>query len=681
VASNTANLNLRKPTNQDVVNVATDLSENFDKIDAHVTSPTAHSGTSGWPVAAPGGVDDTAIVQAAINAANSAGGGRIVFSFGTYVCTTLTLYSNVHLDLAGATLKLKNSANADLLKTDLFASLTGGTTQAGPSKFSISNGILDGNQANNASGWPLRVYGSSYRIANLEIKNGKSGGAWTEWGTGGTDMEAHWSNFRIHDCTGNGLDVNGPHDSVFVNGHVFKNTGKGVHVGTNGGGGFGAVFVAVHSWGTEQDYAFDLEGSCILDGCEGEGASLGQVYVRSNRIAITGGEYFGVAGDPTSVGIIIGDGIATPDRLLIDTKILDCASSGLTITSGGTKSIIRALIVCAAAGTAVTGSFPSSTQAEIITNYNSVGGGTFALPSGGTFFTNGKHIVRANENLALQVQKTDETNVFSVNTNNKRIEVINGSMVRGYSDDFSTQVFNLDAATGAVRPGTTAGLGASIYSGSGAPADALGANGDWYLRTDGVAGLGLYRRLNGIWGVPYAPFAQSDIPPTGALAQTHPRMGSAIGDLAALSTGRLTLVGIMLPAGLTITSISFMSRTTALSVGTNQWFALFNNAASPVLLRQTADDTSTAWAANTVKTLNLSSTFTTTYSGLHYLGVMVAATTVPTLAGVSAAASAFAALAPVLNGTSTTGLTTPASFTSPALAPTATALNPYAYVS
>jgi hypothetical protein len=64
VASNTANLNLRKPTNQDIVNVATDLSENFDKIDAHVTSPTAHSGTT--VVVTPTGGIAATNVQAAL---------------------------------------------------------------------------------------------------------------------------------------------------------------------------------------------------------------------------------------------------------------------------------------------------------------------------------------------------------------------------------------------------------------------------------------------------------------------------------------------------------------------------------------------------------------------------------------------------------------------------------------
>lgn len=102
------------------------------------------------------------------------------------------------------------------------------------------------------------------------------------------------------------------------------------------------------------------------------------------------------------------------------------------------------------------------------------------------------------------------------------------------------------------------------------------------------------------------------------------------GNFAALSTGRLTIVRICFPKGLPITNISFWSATTALSVGVNQWFSVFDLSLNKLAV--TADDTNTAWAANTKKTLTVASgPFVTTYAGLHYLGVMVKATTVPTL--------------------------------------------------
>lgn len=170
--------------------------------------------------------------------------------------------------------------------------------------------------------------------------------------------------------------------------------------------------------------------------------------------------------------------------------------------------------------------------------------------------------------------------------------------------------------------------------------------------------------------------ARSATWPTGALMATTDRY--ALTTTAPLVSGRLHLVAIDLPKGLLITSITFVSSTTALVTGTNQWFGLFDSSRVP--LRLTADDTSTAWAATTAKTLTLSSTFTTTYAGLHYIGIMVAAATVPTLSGTAGHAHV-SALAPILSGASSTGLTTPASCPNPAGAITAGANIPWAYVS
>ncbi|MGW6008684.1 right-handed parallel beta-helix repeat-containing protein [Streptomyces sp. NPDC055210] len=104
------------------------------------------------------------------------------------------------------------------------------------------------------------------------------------------------------------------------------------------------------------------------------------------------------------------------------------------------------------------------------------------------------------------------------------------------------------------------------------------------------------------------------------------------------TSGWLYLVPVWLPKGTVISNISFTSGNTAGVTLTNQWFALFNSAR--VALARTADATTAAWAASTTKTLNIAQTtagtatsYTTTYTGLHYLGFMVAATTPPSLIG------------------------------------------------
>lgn len=143
----------------------------------------------------------------------------------------------------------------------------------------------------------------------------------------------------------------------------------------------------------------------------------------------------------------------------------------------------------------------------------------------------------------------------------------------------------------------------------------------------------------------------------GALYETIDRDLCYEVNTALLSSGRLSLQAIYIPAGVAINSISFWSATTAGATLTNQLFGLYDNNLN--LLRSSVNDTSTAWAANSRKTLALTSVFTTTYSGLYYLGIMVAATTVPTIKGNTAKVGGqLNAGAPSMGGTSNTGLTT-----------------------
>lgn len=167
-----------------------------------------------------------------------------------------------------------------------------------------------------------------------------------------------------------------------------------------------------------------------------------------------------------------------------------------------------------------------------------------------------------------------------------------------------------------------------------------------------------------------APFNNTKVL-AGALYETFDRNLCDEVNTAALSSGRLSLQAIYIPAGVTITSISFWSATTAAGTPTNQLFGLYD--VNLNLLRSSNNDTTAAWAANSRKTIALTSTFTTTYSGLYYLGIMVTATTVPSLKGnTGKTGGQLNAGAPSMGGTSNTGLTTalPATATAPGLVTT-----------
>lgn len=156
------------------------------------------------------------------------------------------------------------------------------------------------------------------------------------------------------------------------------------------------------------------------------------------------------------------------------------------------------------------------------------------------------------------------------------------------------------------------------------------------------------------------------------------RRTEAGGNLAALTTQIMTAVALYLEAGDVVTNLTFCSATTAAGTPTNWWFALYSTAATPALLGQTADQTSTAWAANTAMTVALAAPYTVTTTGIYYAGVMVKATTPPTLLGASLNANASAAVVTgqkVLANTSGSSLTTTAPAT--IATPTTVATVPY----
>lgn len=143
----------------------------------------------------------------------------------------------------------------------------------------------------------------------------------------------------------------------------------------------------------------------------------------------------------------------------------------------------------------------------------------------------------------------------------------------------------------------------------------------------------------------------------------------ATGNLSALSTGVMLSVALPLQAGDVVTSLTFLSGGTAAGTPTDWWFALYDPSGN--LLRQTADQLTAAWAANTPKTLALSTPYLASSAGVFRAAVMVTATTPPTIAGLAlenaAAAGVVVAGQLILAQTSGSGLTTlaPATIASP----------------
>lgn len=212
------------------------------------------------------------------------------------------------------------------------------------------------------------------------------------------------------------------------------------------------------------------------------------------------------------------------------------------------------------------------------------------------------------------------------------------------------------AAFDALAPTTTAG-DSIYYNGSDNVRLAIGTSGQ-RLRTN-----------SGATAPSWATDKEDVLIRDGLIASTFDR--AFVGTTAlGVTSGTLYLYRVGLKQGQTVTNLIVCTGSTAATLPTNWWFVLYD--ASLNLISQTADQTTTAVAANTVYTLALGSAYTPTSDVAVYFGAMFAATTPPTvLRGIVASGSAtLGAMAPVLSGTSSTGLTTTAP--NPAAAITAT---------
>jgi hypothetical protein len=194
----------------------------------------------------------------------------------------------------------------------------------------------------------------------------------------------------------------------------------------------------------------------------------------------------------------------------------------------------------------------------------------------------------------------------------------------------------------------------------------MNENGSWVHRSPTLAEYTYQAPANANLGI------------TGTLSESMPREICPEVNTTAAATGVLAMQLIYLTAGQLISNITLASATTAAGTPTNYFFALYDGNRN--LLAQSANQTTTAWPANTVKTLAMTSPYRVQVSGAYYIGYMMTATTVATLKGGTARTGGqLANTAPIIFGTSTTGLTT--ALPNPAAAITGGTASLYAAVS
>ena len=167
--------------------------------------------------------------------------------------------------------------------------------------------------------------------------------------------------------------------------------------------------------------------------------------------------------------------------------------------------------------------------------------------------------------------------------------------------------------------------------------------------------------------------------PTGTIAETIPRQ--VLTETANTPTsGTVHLMAVYLNAGQLVSNITMYSIGAAVGA-VNCLFGLYSNSQSAPTLLATSANNTTILAANTTRTLAMTTPYRVPTSGVYYVALMTtAATTMPTLRGNAAKAlNVLASQNPMTTASSSTGQTTSLPATGAALS--VNSLSIYAAVS
>jgi len=148
--------------------------------------------------------------------------------------------------------------------------------------------------------------------------------------------------------------------------------------------------------------------------------------------------------------------------------------------------------------------------------------------------------------------------------------------------------------------------------------------------------------------------------PAGAVAETFPRRFASTVSTPALTSGTLYVTLIKLAKGAVISNLTMYANTTVKTGGTHGWYVLLDSARKVLAVTADQTDAATVWGtASTPYPLPVTAPILAPYDGYYYVGVMVAATGMPTFTCAAVPAVGINGGSPILAASSSAAQTTP----------------------
>ena len=308
-------------------------------------------------------------------------------------------------------------------------------------------------------------------------------------------------------------------------------TGSGVNIN---GGGFtanGQLHTQMHVYANPlYDYVLDCQVhlvDCVGEVTQDNGA---MILLRYGNCMITGG-LFVIYGGTTQhgCGIQLGDAANPASSNRIDATVYglagaSAATAALNIVNSGANNSVD-LLVWQTSGQAVFGN-PSRDRVRIFSS----GSGVYATDAGNSLVRDYgavQHFVPPSTGNAWRISNSSG-DCLNFDSANNRMQHLSGMFSRWYTDQYATPTVEINGSNGRVQPGTTAGRGGSIFSGSGAPNVTVAVAGDRYLRTDIAGGRSYYVATGAnTWG----PLLPADLPAGTTSAQGALQLDGTAADI------------------------------------------------------------------------------------------------------------------------------------------------------